>query len=344
MPPRRKASRTAICARGVPRQRDDGGVGPDHHHPCRHRLLALAVLFQPGGKAERHPAGHRPLASGPSPETEPVHAKAAGLYMICTISKHEAEAKGYADAMMLDYRGYVAEATGANVFFVKDGELHTPTPDCFLNGLTRQSVIAIAKARGRSRWSSATSCRKRLSGFHRMLPHRLGRGSHAGVGDRALSLQARRADRNADERLCRRSARQGNRHAPSRAGLRPRRSAPRPPAAGRCRRLRARVVFCLKIKRLTPCANSTSTSARVRTLAAVASAKARNQNCDAAAPAKPASSDWAATARSKAAQRPAVEQQQPGQQQQGLQASAPPPAKRSRPARTGACSDRMAPR
>ncbi|MEO8300718.1 MAG: aminotransferase class IV, partial [Rhizomicrobium sp.] len=76
------------------------------------------------------------------------HAKAAGLYMICTISKHEAEAKGYADALMFDYRGYVAEATGANVFFVQDGVLHTPTPDCFLNGLTRQSVIAIAKARG----------------------------------------------------------------------------------------------------------------------------------------------------------------------------------------------------
>jgi branched-chain amino acid aminotransferase len=84
----------------------------------------------------------------PAPDTEPVHAKAAGLYMICTISKHEAEAKGYADAMMFDYRGYIAEATGANVFFVKDGELHTPTPDCFLNGLTRQSVIAIAKAKG----------------------------------------------------------------------------------------------------------------------------------------------------------------------------------------------------
>ncbi len=83
----------------------------------------------------------------PSAETEPVHAKAAGLYMICTLSKHEAEAKGYADALMLDYRGYVAEATGANVFFIKDGTLHTPIPDCFLNGLTRQSVIAIAKAR-----------------------------------------------------------------------------------------------------------------------------------------------------------------------------------------------------
>ena len=83
----------------------------------------------------------------PAPDTEPVHAKAAGLYMICTISKHEAEAKGYADALMFDYRGLVAEATGANVFFVKDGSLHTPIPDCFLNGITRQSVIAIAKAR-----------------------------------------------------------------------------------------------------------------------------------------------------------------------------------------------------
>jgi branched-chain amino acid aminotransferase len=81
----------------------------------------------------------------PAAETEPVHAKAAGLYMICTLSKHEAESRGYADALMLDYRGYVAEATGANVFFVKDGTLHTPTPDCFLNGITRQSVIAIAK-------------------------------------------------------------------------------------------------------------------------------------------------------------------------------------------------------
>jgi branched-chain amino acid aminotransferase len=84
----------------------------------------------------------------PSPETEPVHAKAAGLYMICTLCKHEAEAKGYADAMFLDYRGYISEATGANVFFIKDGIVHTPIPDCFLNGITRQSVIAIARARG----------------------------------------------------------------------------------------------------------------------------------------------------------------------------------------------------
>ena len=83
----------------------------------------------------------------PSPESAPCHAKAAGLYMICTLSKHAAEAKGYQDAMMFDYRGYVAEATGANLFFVKDGKVHTPTPDCFLNGITRQSVIALAKAR-----------------------------------------------------------------------------------------------------------------------------------------------------------------------------------------------------
>ena len=79
----------------------------------------------------------------PSPETIPVHAKAAGLYMICTMSKHEAEAKGCSDALFMDYRGYVAEATGANIFFVKDGEVHTPKADCFLNGLTRQTVIGM---------------------------------------------------------------------------------------------------------------------------------------------------------------------------------------------------------
>jgi len=84
----------------------------------------------------------------PAPDTAPVHAKAAGLYMICTLSKHAAERDGYEDALMLDYRGYVAEATGANVFFVMNGELHTPTPDCFLNGITRQTVVALAKKRG----------------------------------------------------------------------------------------------------------------------------------------------------------------------------------------------------
>ena len=84
----------------------------------------------------------------PSPETIPHAAKAAGLYMICTMSKHAAEAKGCSDAMMFDYRGYVAEATGANIFFVRDGEVHTPLPDAFLNGITRQTVIAMLKAKG----------------------------------------------------------------------------------------------------------------------------------------------------------------------------------------------------
>ncbi|MGR3320740.1 MAG: branched-chain amino acid aminotransferase [Pseudooceanicola sp.] len=83
----------------------------------------------------------------PSPETIPVHAKAAGLYMICTMSKHAAEAKGCADSLFMDYRGYVAEATGANIFFVKDGEVHTPKPDCFLNGITRRTVIGMLEER-----------------------------------------------------------------------------------------------------------------------------------------------------------------------------------------------------
>jgi len=83
----------------------------------------------------------------PAPDTAPTAAKAAGLYMICTMSKHAAEAKGYTDALMLDYRGFVAEATGANIVFVKDGVLHTPTPDCFLDGITRRAVEALARIR-----------------------------------------------------------------------------------------------------------------------------------------------------------------------------------------------------
>jgi len=81
----------------------------------------------------------------PSPESAPTDSKAAGLYMICSLSKHEAEKLGFDDALMLDYRGYVAEATGANIFFVKENELFTPVADCFLNGITRQTVIQIAQ-------------------------------------------------------------------------------------------------------------------------------------------------------------------------------------------------------
>ncbi len=84
----------------------------------------------------------------PAPYTAPIEAKAAGLYMICTLSKHHAEDRGYNDALMLDWRGQVAETTGANVFFVRDGVMHTPTPDCFLDGITRRTVIDLARRRG----------------------------------------------------------------------------------------------------------------------------------------------------------------------------------------------------
>ena len=84
----------------------------------------------------------------PDPATAPTASKAVGLYMICTISKHAAEREGYADALMLDWRGYIAESTGANIFLIRDGVIHTPAPDCFLDGITRRTVIRLAKARG----------------------------------------------------------------------------------------------------------------------------------------------------------------------------------------------------
>ena len=84
----------------------------------------------------------------PAPDTAPTDSKAAGLYMICTLSKHAAEDKGFSDALMLDYRGRIAEATGANIFLVQGGVIHTPVPDCFLDGITRRTVIALAKERG----------------------------------------------------------------------------------------------------------------------------------------------------------------------------------------------------
>ena len=84
----------------------------------------------------------------PPPTSAPVFAKAAGLYMICTMSKHAAEAEGYQDSLMLDWRGQVAECTGANIFFVFDGVIHTPTPDCFLDGITRRTAMDLARARG----------------------------------------------------------------------------------------------------------------------------------------------------------------------------------------------------
>ena len=104
----------------------------------------------------------------PAPYTAPTESKAAGLYMICTLARHDAQAKGFDDALMFDWRGQVAEGTGANAFFVKDGALHTPTPDCFLNGITRQTVIGLARRRGievieRAIWP------EELEGFEQMV-------------------------------------------------------------------------------------------------------------------------------------------------------------------------------
>lgn len=113
--------------------------------------LAIAVWAWPSYfDAEQKKSGIRLMHATwrrPAPDTAPFEAKAAGLYMIATLSKHQAEAAGYADALMLDYRGLVAEATGANVFFVKDGAIHTPLPDCFLDGITRRTVIGLARDR-----------------------------------------------------------------------------------------------------------------------------------------------------------------------------------------------------
>jgi branched-chain amino acid aminotransferase len=103
--------------------------------------------FDPAARAKglRLAIGH---FRRPDPRTAPTKSKATGLYMICTIEKHRAERAGYNDALMLDWRGQIAETTGANIFFVKDGVLHTPLPDCFLDGITRRTVIGLAKQRG----------------------------------------------------------------------------------------------------------------------------------------------------------------------------------------------------
>ena len=101
-------------------------------------------------KIEDRKAGLKLITSPwkrPAPDTAPYEAKASGPYIICTMSKEFAESKGYHDALMLDYRGYVAEGTGANIFFIKDNDIHTPIPDCFLDGITRRTVIEIAKSK-----------------------------------------------------------------------------------------------------------------------------------------------------------------------------------------------------
>ena len=139
----------------------------------------------------------------PDPATAPAKTKAAGLYMICTLEKHRAERMGYADALMFDWRGRVAECTGANIFFVKDGVLHTPTPDCFLDGITRRTVIGLAKKRGHAGGRPRHHARR---AWHVLgvLPGRHRRRGHAGLRDRRAQLQAGQDLRDADQRLQRR--------------------------------------------------------------------------------------------------------------------------------------------
>ena len=135
--------------------------------------------FDPAARAQGLAADHRRIIRRPDPRTAPAKSKATGLYMICTIEKHRAERAGYADALMLDWRGQIAEATGANIFFVKDGVLHTPLPDCFLDGITRRTVIGLAKKRG----LEGDRARDHAGGAGRLLRvlhHRHGRRGDAG--------------------------------------------------------------------------------------------------------------------------------------------------------------------
>ena len=120
--------------------------------------------------------------------------------MICTISKHRAERNGYADAMMLDWQGRVAECTGANIFFIKDGKIHTPIADCFLDGITRQTVISLAHKRG-IEVIERRIMPDELERHGRVLHHRLGGGSDRGVRDRALAFHSGRHHQAVDGRL-----------------------------------------------------------------------------------------------------------------------------------------------
>ncbi len=136
----------------------------------------------------------------PDPRTIPAKSKAAGLYMICTLSKHAAERKGYADALMFDWRGRVAEATGANIFFVKDGVIHTPDPDAFLDGITRQTVIGLARARGIEVIERAIQPEE-MADFEQCFLTGHGGGGDAGLRDRPPQIHRRRDHQDADGRL-----------------------------------------------------------------------------------------------------------------------------------------------
>ena len=169
-------------------------------------MLEVAELFDP---AQRLKGIRLALADyrRPDPATIPALAKAAGLYMICTISRHRAERQGYADAMMLDWQGRVAECTGANIFFVGDGKIHTPIADCFLAGITRATAIDLARRRG------IEVIERRImpeaGRLQRMFHHRHRRRNHPGVRDRGLEVHPGRDFGATDGGLYRRGAAEG---------------------------------------------------------------------------------------------------------------------------------------
>ena len=153
-----------------------------HEDPPGHRHLGLADLFRRRPRMKGVRLGHAKWRR-PAPDTAPTASKAAGLYMIGTLSKHAAEAEGFDDALMLDCKGDVAEATGANVFFVMDGELHTPTPVCFLDGITRRTVMGLARQH-QIKVVERTIQPGGAEACHRSLPGRHRRRGDAGAGDR----------------------------------------------------------------------------------------------------------------------------------------------------------------
>ena len=180
----------------------DGRLGAEDEDPPRHRRPGPGA---PISARRRSRKGLRLDISPwrrPAPYTAPTESKASGLYMICTLARHAAQAKGYDDALMFDWRGQVAEATGANAFFVRDGALHTPTPDCFLDGITRRTVIDLARRRGievieRAIWP------EELEELRAILPDRQRRRGDPGRLGRPVELRGRRADPAAAQGLSR---------------------------------------------------------------------------------------------------------------------------------------------
>ena len=170
--------------------RDDGRRGPAQHHPRGHRHLGMAEHVRRGPEDEGHPARHRRLPPARSARPRPATSKAAGLYMICTISKHRAERKGYADALMLDWQGRVAECTGANVFFIKDG-VHPHADRRLLPRRHHAPDGDRPRQAPRHRGDRAADHAGGARQLRRVLHHRHGRRGDAGLRDRPLHASRR---------------------------------------------------------------------------------------------------------------------------------------------------------